>query len=71
MQFVFITSCNNKSFDLLFLYFTITKMDELKNTLQIDEQNSNDDLDFFDAMDDMNTYLDSVDDYDDIDALCE
>ena len=50
-----------------FLYFTITKMDELKSTLQIDEQNSNEDLDFFDALDDMNTYLDNVDDYDDID----
>ena len=46
-------------------------MDELKTTLQIDEKNSNDDLDFFDALDDMNTYLDSIDDYDDIDALCE
>lgn len=46
-------------------------MDEFKNTLQIDEQNSNDDLDFFDAMEDQNAYLDSLDDYDDIEDVID
>lgn len=47
-------------------------MDEqVKNILENAENDSNNDLDFFDALDDMNAYLDSVDDYDDIDALCE
>ena len=49
-------------------------MDEkMEKTLQLEENASNDDLDFFDALDDMNSYLDSLDDYeyDDIDALCE
>ena len=43
----------------------------MEKTLQLEENASNDDLDFFDALDDMNQYLDSVDNYDDIDALCE
>ncbi len=47
-------------------------MDEkMEKTLQLEENASNDDLDFFDALDDMNQYLDSVDNYDDIDTLCE
>jgi len=54
------------------LYFYTLQMDEqMKNILEDAENDSNNDLDFFDAMDDMNTYLDSIDDYDDIDALCE
>lgn len=64
-------SLKNKDLILAFYTLQLQKMDELKTTLQIDEQNSNEDLDFFDAMDDMNTYLDSVDDFDDIDALAE